>query len=80
MDASTLERSNTSIFSPLLRFFSFTCHRHIELTMFSPIVTATVQATAIAAVSNVIAQVLEQRSKQVRLPSPHPLNIQSLTS
>jgi hypothetical protein len=34
--------------------------------MFSPIVLATVQATAIAAVSNVIAQLLEQRSKQVR--------------
>jgi hypothetical protein len=35
--------------------------------MFSPIVLATVQATAIAAISNVIAQLLEQRSKQVSL-------------
>jgi hypothetical protein len=33
--------------------------------MFSPIILATLQATAIAAVSNVIAQLLEQRSKQV---------------
>ncbi|THY49708.1 hypothetical protein D6C99_05041 [Aureobasidium pullulans] len=32
--------------------------------MFSPIVNSTLQATAIAAASNVIAQLLEQRSKQ----------------
>ncbi|THY88490.1 hypothetical protein D6C93_07218 [Aureobasidium pullulans] len=32
--------------------------------MFSPIVSSTLQATAIAAASNVIAQLLEQRSKQ----------------
>ena len=36
--------------------------------MFSPIVSSTLQATAIAAASNVIAQLLEQRSKQVCFP------------
>ena len=35
--------------------------------MFSPILLATLQATVIAAISNVIAQLLEQRSKPVRL-------------
>lgn len=34
--------------------------------MFSPIAIATVQATIIAAVSNVIAQALELRSNEVR--------------
>lgn len=35
--------------------------------MLSPIANSTLQATAIAATSNVIAQLLEQRSKQVSL-------------
>lgn len=41
--------------------------------MFSPIVLATIQATAIAAVSNVVAQTLEKRSEQVRAGSPQLL-------
>jgi hypothetical protein len=36
--------------------------------MYSPIINATLQATAIASISNIIAQLLEEHAKQVGYP------------
>ncbi|KAG9566619.1 hypothetical protein KCU71_g4147, partial [Aureobasidium melanogenum] len=64
MNASTLGWDDIFFFPfPSLLIFSYTGQPYLKVTMLSPIASSTLQATAIAATSNVIAQLLEQRSK-----------------
>ncbi|KAH0388210.1 hypothetical protein KCU92_g1098, partial [Aureobasidium melanogenum] len=65
MNASTLGWDDIFFFPFFsLLIFSYTGQPYLKVTMLSPIASSTLQATAIAATSNVIAQLLEQRSKQ----------------